>query len=52
MGRPDIDGPLSIGVNPRLSATATREHEFMYPVAADDCKAQVTVSWNMLDETD
>jgi hypothetical protein len=49
---PDIDGPLSFRLNPRLSATATREHEFMHPVAVDDCKAQVTVSWNMLDGTD
>jgi hypothetical protein len=25
MGRPNIDGPLSFGANPRLSATATRK---------------------------
>jgi hypothetical protein len=52
MGRPNIDGPLSFGVNPRLFATATRKHEFVYAVAIHDCKAQVTVGWNILNGTD
>ncbi len=51
MGRPNIDGPLSFGVNPRLFTTATRKHEFVYAIAIHDCKAQVTVGWNILDET-
>ena len=52
MGRPNIDGPLSFGVNPRLSATATRKHEFVHAVAIHDCEAQVTVGWHSLDGTD
>jgi hypothetical protein len=49
---PDIDGPLSFGLNPRLSATATRKRQFMCAVAVDDCKAQVAIGWNILDGTD
>jgi hypothetical protein len=52
MGRPNIDGSLSFGVNPRLSATATREREFVHGAALHDCKAQVTVGWYIPDGTD
>jgi hypothetical protein len=52
MGRPNIDGPLSFGVNPRLSAAATRKREFVHAVAIHDCKAQVTVGRHTFDGTD
>jgi hypothetical protein len=47
----NLDWPLSFGVNPGLSAAATREHEFVHD-AILDCKAQVTVSWNFLKGAD
>jgi hypothetical protein len=43
----NVDWPLSFGVNPAVSAAATREHEFVHD-AIYDCKAQVTISWNVL----
>ena len=52
MGRPNIDEPLSFGVNPRFSATATRKHECVYAVVIHDGKAQVTVGWNILNGTE
>jgi hypothetical protein len=47
----NLDWPLSFGVNPVLSAAATREHELVH-VAINDCKPQVTVSWNVLNGDD
>jgi hypothetical protein len=52
VGWANLDWPLSFGVNPRLSATATRKYEFVHAVAIHDCKAQVTVGWDFLDGTD
>ena len=51
VGWMNLDWPLSFGVNPGLSAAATREHEFVHD-AIHDCKAQVTVSWNFLKGAD
>jgi hypothetical protein len=42
MGWPNIDGPLSFGFNPSLSAMATRKREFVHGATLHDCKAQVT----------
>ncbi len=49
MGRTNVDWPPGLGVNPRISLTPTREHEFVHAVAIHDREAEVTVGWHTLD---